>query len=273
MAKAYHLLCVVYSEEYMRDILFVLTFIALIVVSWTRPAVQERLENYRPVVERIIATQGLATGEESTTSIALHSTTTDTKAASKTPAKTTVVVAKKTAVQIKLEENAPSSPRVGTTSSGTITVAGNAALSEQTSSFERALEQEIHTRVNAARAQYGLEPVSWNSELATIARAHSADMRVRQYFNHEDPDGCGITCRADTISYAWRAIGENIYMTEGYALDAPELGAMIVSGWMNSAGHRANILSETFSEEAIGVSAAGESAYITEVLARPLETL
>jgi len=102
-----------------------------------------------------------------------------------------------------------------------------------------------------------------------MARLHSADMLTHSYFSHEDQAGCGIVCRFSSIKYEYWAIAENIYSMYGYELSAHESAVKIVEGWMNSPGHRANILSETYTVEGVGVAFEGTRIYVTEDFAKP----
>ena len=65
------------------------------------------------------------------------------------------------------------------------------------------------------------------------------------------------------------AIGENIYMTEGYKLSSTAEAEMIVNGWMNSSGHRANILGTKFTHTGVGISVKGDSVYVTAMYSKP----
>lgn len=130
-------------------------------------------------------------------------------------------------------------------------------------------ESRILSLMNAERADEGLMALSYDAHLASLARAHSADMLSRGYFDHDDPDGCPSSCRADGAGYVWSAIGENIYMTDGYALSSDKEAAMAVQGWMKSSGHRANILGAKFTHAGVGVATEGGTVYITAVYAKP----
>ncbi|HZE32193.1 MAG TPA: CAP domain-containing protein [Actinoallomurus sp.] len=98
---------------------------------------------------------------------------------------------------------------------------------------------------NAQRAQHGCSALHVDSRLRTAARAHSKDMRVRGYFEHDSPDGKTPWDRIKAAGYT-QAGAENIAM--GY----PTAKAVVV-GWMNSPGHRANILNCSLKAVGIGV--------------------
>lgn len=102
---------------------------------------------------------------------------------------------------------------------------------------------------NAARKNTSsLPPLSSNKTLDAIARVRLNDMFQKQYFEHTSPQGIGATDIAKDVGYDYISIGENI------ALGNFEDDKALVDAWMNSPGHRANILNTRFTE--IGVAAA-----------------
>ncbi len=131
------------------------------------------------------------------------------------------------------------------------------------------LEEKIWAFTNNERTRREISSLVRNSILAATARAHSADMLERDYFDHENPDGCSSSCRATKAGYAWRMVGENIYMLEGFEFSTDQTAAMIVSGWMESPGHRANILKEGYTETGVGVIVQGSAIYATVLYATP----
>lgn len=93
---------------------------------------------------------------------------------------------------------------------------------------------EVTRLTNVERAKAGCGALRTDSRLAAAALAHSRDMVDRDYFSHSSPDGKGPGDRATAAGYQ-RWSGENI--AAGYPT-----AAAVVQGWMNSAGHKANIL-------------------------------
>jgi uncharacterized protein YkwD len=173
-------------------------------------------------------------------------------------------------VVVDTPKSTPSEPRpVSNTAPESSTPAGAAPTTAPTSvDFATNVELAVFAATNAERGKEGLAPLSNDPLLAQLARAHSADMIERNYFSHDDPDGCGSSCRANAADYEWTRIGENIYMSSGYDVSATEEAHMTVEGWMNSAGHRANILGE-YTATGIGVVIKGESVYVTAMYATP----
>ncbi|MFZ2555587.1 MAG: CAP domain-containing protein [Minisyncoccia bacterium] len=130
------------------------------------------------------------------------------------------------------------------------------------------IEAAVLRRSNEERSMAGLSPLAPDAQLRKIAWAHSVDMFTNEYFSHENTAGCSSSCRATNAGYAWRAIGENIYMMSGYD-DAPEEKARrVVDGWMNSPGHRANILG-AFTVSGVGVVSSDGHVYVTSLYAKP----
>lgn len=106
-------------------------------------------------------------------------------------------------------------------------------------------EQEALDLVNQERASAGCNPVTANEKLAAAARGHSDDMAVNDFFSHTGSDNASFVDRVERQGYSWSRLGENI--AAGYSTPAS-----VMNGWMNSSGHRANILNCAFTEIGIG---------------------
>ena len=138
------------------------------------------------------------------------------------------------------------------------TIAASPTLDEAS-----AIEKSAFEKTNKARVENGLSVLAWDGELCRMARAHSEDMARQGYFAHETPNGLQLKDRARAMGIGrFRVIGENIAYNKGY--DDP--GAFAVERWMNSGGHRANMLYVGFQASAIGsyISSDG-SVYLTQV--------
>lgn len=129
---------------------------------------------------------------------------------------------------------------------------GGGDISGSVSSFER----RVVELVNAERAKQGLAPLSLNSRLSDVAREKSRDMQANGYFSHTSPTYGSPFDMLRRFGISYNTAGENIAM--GYS--SPEA---VVNGWMNSDGHRANILSGSFSE--IGVGHVSNGNYWTQI--------
>ncbi|MFB2938268.1 CAP domain-containing protein [Aerosakkonemataceae cyanobacterium BLCC-F154] len=97
---------------------------------------------------------------------------------------------------------------------------------------------------NIERSKYGLQPLTFNPQLAQAAQIHSQNMALQDFFDHTGLDGSRPSDRATAVGYPSTFVGENIYA----GLNTPEA---VVEGWMNSSGHRANILNPDY--RALGV--------------------
>ncbi|WP_345655680.1 CAP domain-containing protein, partial [Streptomyces tremellae] len=107
------------------------------------------------------------------------------------------------------------------------------------------LTAEVVRLTCAERAAAGLGQLAADPLLARAAQAHSADMVGRDFYAHTDPDGRQPWDRARAAGATHRGIGENIACGQRSA-------AEVVQGWMNSPGHRANILRPDFTHIGVG---------------------
>ncbi|MFJ6929229.1 sigma-70 family RNA polymerase sigma factor [Streptomyces nigra] len=105
---------------------------------------------------------------------------------------------------------------------------------------------QVVALVNKERAAAGCGPLAEDSLLDKSAQAHSADMAARDFFDHTNPDGAGPGQRITAAGYRWSTYGENIAMGQ----QTPEA---VMESWMNSPGHRANILNCSFKDIGVGV--------------------
>lgn len=108
-----------------------------------------------------------------------------------------------------------------------------------------AMEQEVFALVNSERAKNGLSALSWADDVAAVARAHSSDMINRGFFSHTNPDGESPFDRLKNNGISYRTAAENI----AYGQKTP---ADVMNAWMNSSGHRANILNKNVTELGVG---------------------
>ena len=150
------------------------------------------------------------------------------------------------------------------------------------------LERRVHHLVNERRARAHLKPLAFDERLAKIARAHSRDMVRRNFFDHVNPDRldpttrgkrAGYTCRKEYAGHSTRGLGENlleeplyrrIRIGRGERLydwrSSEELAMLSVKGWMNSSGHRRNILEPKYDKTGVGIAISPDNrVYITQV--------
>jgi uncharacterized protein YkwD len=98
-----------------------------------------------------------------------------------------------------------------------------------------AFEEQVVALVNAERASVGCPSLAVDTRLATAARAHSTDMATRGYFDHTTPEGVSFVARIDREGYSWSYVAENIAVGQ-------QDPASVMASWMDSDGHRRNIL-------------------------------
>ncbi|HET6517935.1 MAG TPA: CAP domain-containing protein [Nitrosopumilaceae archaeon] len=150
------------------------------------------------------------------------------------------------------------------------------------------IEFLVHKFTNEQRVINGLDPIKFDFEISDIARMHSIDMSDKNYFAHENLDGKDASDRARDVGYRcfkwinnsyYVGLSENIFRGNLYKsikmlggipvsyewLSNEEIAYMAVDGWMNSEGHRKNILNSHFDREGIGVHIDSEDrVYVTQ---------
>jgi uncharacterized protein YkwD len=114
--------------------------------------------------------------------------------------------------------------------------------------------QAVHAAVNRHRQSRGCAPLVWSEGAARAAQRHSEDMVRRGYFSHTSPDGTQPWDRIRAQGLSFTLAAENIAMNGGGA-------EATVRGWINSAGHRANIENCALTHTGVGVA----GSYWTQV--------
>ncbi|MFG2873423.1 CAP domain-containing protein [Streptomyces sp. NPDC048337] len=110
---------------------------------------------------------------------------------------------------------------------------------------------EVLALVNQERAAAGCPALTVNAKLTKAAQDHSADMAAHNTMSHTGSDGSDPGARITRAGYTWSTYGENVAYGYGTA-------AKVMEGWMNSPGHRANILNCSFKEIGIGHAQPGD---------------
>lgn len=127
----------------------------------------------------------------------------------------------------------------------------------RTSTILKAEEREIFDTCNSARVRNGLTPFTWSEKAATASRNHSKDMATNNYFSHTSLSGTNPWDRMISVGISWRSCGENIIAgyTDGISAN---------NGWLNSPGHRSNMLAN-FTYLGVGGATGGKyGIYFTE---------
>ena len=127
-----------------------------------------------------------------------------------------------------------------------------------------AQEDEVIRLVNVERSKQGLQLLTKNWELCRVARYKSADMANKGYFSHTSPTYGSPFKMMESFGIRFSSAGENI----AYGQRTPQ---EVMNGWMNSPGHRSNILSPSYTQ--IGVGMAKNSSgvlYWTQMFIKPM---
>lgn len=114
--------------------------------------------------------------------------------------------------------------------------------------------QEIITLTNNERADRDLHRLSTSSTLFIAAQKRADDMANREYFSHETPDGDPFWKTLEDVAYEYQYAGENLAVH----FYTPE---QLVSAWMRSPGHKANILNPNFEEIGVGIASGMRNGY------------
>ncbi len=140
------------------------------------------------------------------------------------------------------------------------------ASAVSTTATAASIEEQVFAAINRFREENHLVPLSMAKDLAGVARRHSQDMAARDYFNHVSPDG--TTMRKRVVGFGitnWNRLAENLAMNYGH----PDPASVAVKGWLNSSGHRQNILDQDLTETGIGVAVDAKGRiFLTQLFVR-----
>lgn len=125
-----------------------------------------------------------------------------------------------------------------------------APASTNNSTSVQDIERQVVTLVNQARRQNGLNELTLNEELSNVARVKANDMANNKYFSHTSPTYGSPFDMMKKFGISYRTAGENIAMGQTTA-------QQVFDGWMNSEGHRANIMNSSFTQIGVGYSSNG----------------
>lgn len=113
----------------------------------------------------------------------------------------------------------------------------------------RGMEQLIHQYVNQERKSLGVPVLVWSEQVAAEARRHAKNIAEGRTFTHADPLRGNIDLRLDKSGIDWRRCAENLYEAN---FGDPARDA--VQAWLNSPGHRTNLMDSMFSDAGVGVA-------------------
>jgi uncharacterized YkwD family protein/spore coat assembly protein SafA len=133
-----------------------------------------------------------------------------------------------------------------------------------TQSDVKSFENEVVRLVNVQRASFGLQLLTQNWELSRVARYKSQDMLTLNYFSHTSPTYGSPFTMMENFGIHFSAAGENIAMGQITPAD-------VMNAWMNSPGHRANILSPSYTQIGVGLAKNQNGApYWTQEFIKPM---
>ncbi|WP_059172463.1 SafA/ExsA family spore coat assembly protein [Bacillus sp. FJAT-27445] len=118
----------------------------------------------------------------------------------------------------------------------------------------KSVEQQVISLTNQERAKHGLKALTHDWELSRVARYKSVDMRDKNYFSHTSPTYGSPFTMMKNFGVAYRSAGENIAAGQTTA-------AEVVRAWMNSPGHKANILNKGYTRIGVGYAAGGSQRH------------
>ena len=128
-----------------------------------------------------------------------------------------------------------------------------------------AMEAEIVRRVNEIRVRNGLNALQVNPGIATVARDYSRLMAEKGFFGHQGPNGDMPWDRVREAGFSFRMCGENLFWNR----NVPDPVGYAVNGWMESAGHRENILRTGYTQTGVGIWKLGDTYYFTQLFYTP----
>ena len=108
-------------------------------------------------------------------------------------------------------------------------------------------QQEVLNLVNKERTSRGLSPLTLNAKLSNVATLKSQDMVNKHYFDHQSPTYGSPFDMMKQFGISYRTAGENIAMGQRTPKE-------VMNSWMNSSGHRANILNSSYKELGVGIA-------------------
>ncbi len=125
-------------------------------------------------------------------------------------------------------------------------------------------EAEVRQRINEIRQERGLNQLRDNFMLAQVARNYSQKMARKNFFSHTSPDGDTPAQRVRSAGIFYLVMGENLFKSTNVPKPVP----LAVEGWMDSPGHRENIMHPEYTQTGVGIWREGNTYYITQLFMR-----
>ncbi|AVZ29745.1 CAP domain-containing protein [Nodularia spumigena CS-584] len=126
------------------------------------------------------------------------------------------------------------------------------------------IEIAVRQRINEVRQNEDLHPLEHNEKLAQVARNYSRQMAENNFFSHTGNDDSTLQDRVRAGGMIYWVVGENLFKST----NVPQPVKVAVEGWMESSGHRENILRPVFTETGVGVWRVDNTYYITQLFLR-----
>ncbi len=187
------------------------------------------------------ASFGATASETSPTTAAIASSS----AVPATTAKATSTTERRTSTTKAPTSSSSTMPSTASTATTAAPTSAPPTTGSDSGSTARNFEQEVIRLTNEERSAGGCGPLTNNAKLHSAALGHSVDMAENDYFSHTSQDGSSMVDRVERQGYGWRSLAENI--AAGHRSPSA-----VVDGWMNSSGHRANILNCDLTEIGVG---------------------
>lgn len=127
---------------------------------------------------------------------------------------------------------------------------------------EYLLERETFSLMNKARAKHGLKLLEWDERIANTAFKHSKDMALNEYINHTNLKGLSAPDRLAQDKIFFLCASENLFFIESRDPKS-DLAENAVDGWLNSEGHRRNLLNPNITRAGVGIYCEGKRCYVT----------
>jgi uncharacterized protein YkwD len=133
------------------------------------------------------------------------------------------------------------------------------------------ISQAVLSAVNQYRSEHDAPALAGDASLEHVAAVHSADMSMRNFVGHYNPDGQGPKERLMAVMPDYKGdFAENVAMVEGLGGKSPDAVAQdLVKKWIGSLEHRKNLRNAAFTRSGVGIAHKGDTIYATELFAGP----
>ncbi|MFM2381624.1 MAG: hypothetical protein RLZZ76_391 [Candidatus Parcubacteria bacterium] len=154
-------------------------------------------------------------------------------------------------------------PMSATTEKSTPQVAALPVATTDEDTYRAKLISLIQTQTNEFRNKHDLPSLGYSTTLESTAKKYSSTLLARGILSHTDKNNCDMSCRFAKDNYKANALGENLAMIKSSELlSVTEVATYFMREWEKSSGHRANLLSPSFTTQGVGVSIDDGSVYV-----------